>query len=89
MSLDSLPFKETKNGEFFIRKFSNNTKSTELKWHRDKEDRIVVPIKETNWMFQRDNEIPEPIVGQIKIKAGEWHRVIKGDGDLEIKIKKL
>lgn len=89
MSLENLPFKEIKNGEFFIRKFSNNTESSELRWHRDKEDRIVVPIKETNWMFQRDNEIPEPIVGQIKIKAGEWHRVIKGDGDLEIKIKKL
>jgi hypothetical protein len=39
-------------------------------------------------MFQRDNGLPEKIVGKIKIKANEWHRVIKGTGELKVKIYK-
>jgi len=49
----------------------------------------VIPLKQTNWLFQRDNQLPEVIQKPIKIKANEWHRVIKGDGDLVIKITKL
>jgi len=88
MSKNSLPFKEIKNKSFYIRTFSESLDSSELKWHKDKEDRVIIPIKETDWMFQRDNQLPEPIVGKIEIKAGEWHRVIKGSGDLEVKIIK-
>ena len=40
-------------------------------------------------MFQRDSELPIRIEGQIHIPKGEWHRAIKGTGDLKIKIKKL
>jgi hypothetical protein len=29
------------------------------------------------------------IEGQIHISRGEWHRAIKGTGDLKIRIKKL
>jgi hypothetical protein len=85
---NSLPFKESKSGKFYIRKFSENLDNHDLKWHKDNEDRKVYPINNTNWMFQRENKLPEPIVGEIKIKAGEWHRIIKGTGDLELKIIK-
>ena len=88
-SESDLPFKEIKNGKFSIRKFSENLSSDELHWHRDKEDRIVKPLNKTDWLFQRENQLPEPIVGEIKIKAGEWHRVIKGSGDLEVVIEKF
>jgi hypothetical protein len=85
---NKLPFTEKKYKNFYTRVFSQNLESSELKWHKDNEDRIVIPLKETNWLFQRDNQLPEPIIGEIKIKAGEWHRVIKGSGDLEVKIIK-
>ena len=85
----NLPFIEKKEKDnTLIRKFSENTDNHEFVWHRDDEDRIVYPTKKTNWMFQRENKLPEPIVGEIKIKAGEWHRIIKGTGDLELKIIK-
>lgn len=84
-----LPFSENKVGNnTFIRIFSSDVDSHELKWHKDKEDRTVTPIKENDWLFQRDNQLPEPIKGEIKIKANEWHRIIKGKSDLEIKVIK-
>ena len=88
-SENNLPFKEVKKGNASIRKFSEDVDSSELHWHKDNEDRIVVPLNKTNWLFQRENQLPEPIVGEIKIKAHEWHRVIKGEGDLEVKIFKI
>lgn len=85
----SLPFSEKKINNFYIRRFSENIDSDELKWHKDKEDRVVIPVKENNWYFQRENQLPEPINKEIKIKANEWHRVIKGSGDLIVKVYKL
>jgi hypothetical protein len=82
--MEKLPFEEKDQ----IRTFSQNIDSQELKWHRDREDRIVNPIGNNDWMFQRDNCLPEPIDKEIFIKKGEWHRVIKGTTDLEIKVKK-
>lgn len=82
--MEKLPFEEKDE----IRTFSKDVESEELKWHRDREDRIVTPINSNDWMFQRDNSLPEPIDKEIFIKKGEWHRVIKGTSDLEIKVKK-
>jgi hypothetical protein len=47
-----------------------------------------MPLEETDWLFQRDNGLPERIDGPISIKANEWHRVIKGTGDLVVKVIK-
>lgn len=71
-----------------VRRFSRDVDSHELKWHRDDEDRVVTPLAENDWLFQRDNHLPEPIRGEIKIARGEWHRVIKGTTDLVVRIKK-
>jgi hypothetical protein len=68
--------------------FSKDVDSEELKWHRDEEDRIVVPLNQNDWQFQRDNCLPEPLNKEVEIKRGEWHRVIKGTTDLEVKIIK-
>ena len=70
------------------RVFSKDVDPEELKWHRDEEDRIIVPLNQNDWQFQRDNCLPEPINKEIEIKRGEWHRVIKGTTDLEVKINK-
>ena len=85
-----LPFQETKlsNNEF-IRVFKQDTDSGEYMWHRDFEDRIVESIGETDWMIQIDNELPKQISGEVFIPMGVYHRVIKGTGDLKIKLQKL
>jgi hypothetical protein len=58
-------------------------------WHRDREDRIISPLAPTDWKFQMDNELPVPLEGEIFIPKGVFHRVIKGTGDLKIKLVKL
>lgn len=84
------PFEEEMIGEgIFIRRFFRSTDVDEMKWHRDYEDRIVEPLLETNWQVQFDNQLPIRLQGKIFIPKGVYHRLIKGDGDLQIKLTKL
>ena len=84
------PYIETKiSQDTFIREFSQNTDSSEMLWHRDKEDRIIESLEETDWMFQLDNQLPQKISGEIFIPKEVYHRLIKGTGDLKIKLIKL
>lgn len=69
-----------------IRVFENDDLGTEELWHRDLEDRIIEAIGETNWRVQLDNELPTSLNQPIFIKRHQWHRVIKGDGNLRLKI---
>ncbi len=86
----TLPFKETKlEDNIFIREFNQETDSSEMVWHRDKEDRIIESLEETDWMFQLDNQLPQKISGEIFIPKEVYHRLIKGTGDLKIKLIKL
>jgi hypothetical protein len=88
-SNEHLPFVEKEIAKsVFTRTFSCDTDEMDLKWHWDEEDRTVTPIGETDWQFQFDNEIPFVINKQIFIPAGVIHRVIKGSGDLTIKVEK-
>ncbi len=85
-----LPFKEQKIEEnIYIREFSQDTDSSDFLWHRDREDRIIEPLEETDWLFQMDDELPKKIEGQIFIPKEVFHRIIKGSGDLKIKLIKL
>lgn len=83
------PYKETIDGEFFIREFSPDVDMEELKWHRDYEDRLVIPVNENDWQYQEDNKLPVPINKELYIKKGVWHRVIKGTTLLIVKLKKF
>jgi hypothetical protein len=86
----SLPFKETKLEEnTFIREFKQDTDSGEFTWHRDRESRIVQSIERTDWLVQIDDELPKSLNEEVFIPIGAWHRIIKGSGDLKIKLKKL
>lgn len=80
-----VPYKEY--GE--LRTFSSLIKDDELVWHRDREDRILSPNHTTDWQFQFDNELPILINKEIFIPKGTYHRIIKGKGDLTVKIIKL
>jgi hypothetical protein len=72
-----------------IRTFTESIDGEELKWHWDEEDRIIEALHETDWMIQFDNELPIKIEGKIEIKKGVWHRLIKGNSNIRIKIKKI
>ena len=71
-----------------IRVFENDDLGTEELWHRDLEDRTIEAIGETNWKLQLDDELPTSLNKLIFIPRHKWHRVIKGDGNLKLKIHK-
>lgn len=84
------PYKEEKISEnTYIREFKQSTDSDEYVWHKDKEDRIIEPIEKTDWLFQLDNQLPIKIENKIFIPKETFHRIIKGQGNLKIKLLKL
>jgi hypothetical protein len=88
--LPKLPFnEEIINSNESIRTFKSDIEEESLMWHRDYEDRIIESIEETDWGFQLDNQLPISISGKIYIPKGVYHRLIKGKGDLKIKLIKL
>jgi hypothetical protein len=74
--------------EYIIREFNENIDPIELMWHRDDEDRTVEVIGKTNWQLQLENQLPTSISQPIFIPKHEWHRAIKGTGNLKLKIYK-
>ena len=83
------PFRQKRlDGNTLLREFSKDVDSEELVWHRDKRDRVVQVMVGEGWMFQRDNSVPVEICeGDVfKIKAGQYHRLLKGDTDLVVRI---
>ena len=73
---------------YIIREFNENIDPIELLWHRDDEDRTLEILGETNWKIQLDNELPTSLNKPIFIPKHHWHRVIKGEGKLTLKIWK-
>jgi hypothetical protein len=74
--------------KYIIREFNENIDPIELLWHRDNEDRTIEILGETNWKLQLDDELPTSLNEPIFIPRHKWHRVIKGDGNLRLKIHK-
>jgi len=72
----------------FIREFSQDIDELDLIWHMDDEDRTIVAIEETDWLFQFDDELPLSLNSPIFIPRHKIHRVIKGNGNLKIRIIK-
>lgn len=91
MKKEKLPFTEKEMGSFILRTFGKELDEEELKWHFDDENRIVEPIECKGWGIQLDDSLP------INMEPGEkyfipvdvYHRTIKGEGDLKIKLYKL
>ena len=83
----SLPYTDIEvTDKYIIREFNENINPIELMWHRDDEDRTIEILGETNWKVQLDNELPTSLNKPIFISRHKWHRVIKGDGNLKLKI---
>ncbi len=74
--------------DYTLREFSDSVDPIELLWHRDNEDRTVEIVGETDWAIQLDNKLPTSLNNRIFIARHEWHRVIKGTGNLLLKIYK-
>ena len=72
-----------------IREFSDKTDIIDFMWHRDNEDRLVEALHDTDWQVQLDNELPTSLDKPIFIPRHHYHRVIKGNGKLRVKINKL
>ena len=76
---------------YVLRKFDKDVDVQELYWHRDDEDRTVEVVEcGEGWQFQHDNKLPLYLSegDTIFIQRHDWHRVLKGSGDLIIKIYK-
>lgn len=75
--------------KYIIREFNESIDPTELLWHRDLKSRTVTVLEGKGWYFQRDNELPLELKEGVCIFINklEWHRVIKGNTTLKIKIE--
>ena len=83
------PYRDIKvTKDYILREFSKDVNPIELKWHRDKEDRIVEIVGKTDWKVQIENRLPTSLNESVFIPKGEWHRLIKGNGKLVLKIYK-
>ena len=85
----SRPYTESVTKDYVIREFSSDTSALEFVWHRDREDRVVQAMHDTDWKFQLDNEVPQVLSeNKLFIPKETYHRLIKGNGDLKVKIYK-
>ena len=88
VSFGKKPYTQVDEDGYFLREFSGDVSSKELVWHRDKKDRTVEVLEGEGWKFQFDDELPFDLkVGDtIQVEAMEYHRVIKGKGNLLLRI---
>jgi hypothetical protein len=88
--MNDLPFIEISLGNNeYVREFSEDVDNHELEWHIDKEDRLVEVIDNDGWKVQIDNELPKLLKNKLFIPKETYHRIIKGTGNLKVKITKL
>jgi quercetin dioxygenase-like cupin family protein len=73
-----------------VRTFNSNVDSSELVWHRDREDRIVKVLEGKDWYFQFDDQLPFELKhgDQFFIEKMTYHRLIKGSTNLKVLIEK-
>ncbi len=82
---------ENINDKKFKRVFSSDVSEKELVWHRDKENRLIEVLEDTDWYFQMDNQLPISLEKGITFEIPKeiFHRVIKGTTDLNILIEEF
>jgi len=71
-----------------IRTFAEGLNEEELVWHRDRNNREIAVLSGNGWQLQMDNKLPEELKsGRLYyINKEEYHRLIKGNGTLKLKI---
>jgi len=83
------PYSEVLENDYVIREFSSDVNESELIWHRDKKTRKITILQGEGWKIQMDNSLPETLEEgrEYHIPKMEYHRLIKGTGNLLIQIK--
>ena len=83
------PYSEIWSNGFIRRTFYADVINEELVWHRDRRDREVRVIESKGWKLQMDNELPIDLEeGKVyTIKAMQYHRILKGNGNLVLEIR--
>ena len=73
-----------------VRTFDSNVNSSELVWHRDREDRTVKVLEGNGWMFQYDDSLPFELKqgDEFFIEKMTYHRLLKGTTQLRVLIEK-
>lgn len=87
--VNGTPYTQTNLSEHvFERTFDVNMDSHELVWHRDHAHREVHVISGSGWQLQLDNQLPRMLMpgAHVHICAHVYHRLIKGDTDLVVRI---
>ena len=74
-----------------LRTFDGDADRLDFVWHRDVSDRVVEVISGNRWQLQIDNELPVMLEegNTYRIPAMQYHRLIKGDGELKIAVEEL
>lgn len=75
----------------WLRYFSEDVDSSELVWHRDSATREIMVGYGNGWEFQFENELPFELVESetFTIPKMSYHRLIKGEGQLCIRITEI
>ena len=75
----------------FIRTFDNLISADELVWHRDRTNRRIHILGGQGWQLQFDDKLPEELMigSDYYIQKMTYHRVIKGENDLIIRIENI
>jgi mannose-6-phosphate isomerase-like protein (cupin superfamily) len=83
------PYAELNWDNFIYRKFASDVDDEILTWHQDEKDRKVFVVRAKNWYIQFDNKLPVPLKegNYYFIPKNTWHRVIKGQSELNLLIE--
>jgi len=82
------PYNDKIQENYIIREFSSDVEQDELEWHRDRNKRRVDVLEGRGWKVQLDNQLPFTIVpgDHFYIEANEFHRLIKANTNLRLRI---
>ena len=85
------PYTDIQSNKGFIRTFKPTINESELVWHRDRKNRVINVLEGKGWQLQFDNELPFELTrnNPIFIPMNVYHRVIKGTGELKIKVTEI
>ena len=74
-----------------LRLFREDVKEEQLIWHRDLSNREVRVEDGVGWKLQMDNELPvDLVIGEkYNIPKMTYHRLIKGKGNLVLRIQEI
>ena len=85
------PYTETLKNDIKTRVFEPTILESDLKWHKDEKCRYIQICSGNNWKIQIENKLPFTLVEgkTYYINSKKWHRLIRGNDKLIIKIKEV